>query len=149
MAKSSNRIRMPDSFRVIQPTLSKNTWIGSLQQYSAEPPLEPVRLDAQHCWLSPHWTSPQLRAASQADTKHADTKVRVVLPPPINPGRCMTGSRKGGNAESRSPGSPALSPDVQRSRAATGSAGGPQVPHDEDEPTVCAVGVEQLRGLER
>uniref|UniRef100_A0A8D3AM56 Uncharacterized protein n=1 Tax=Scophthalmus maximus TaxID=52904 RepID=A0A8D3AM56_SCOMX len=86
MAKSSNRIRMPDSFRVNQPTLSKKTWMGSLQQRTAEPALPlPATSGGQHCWPSAHWTSPQLRSAWQADTRHADRRVPVVahavLPP--------------------------------------------------------------------
>uniref|UniRef100_A0A7N6BCY1 Uncharacterized protein n=1 Tax=Anabas testudineus TaxID=64144 RepID=A0A7N6BCY1_ANATE len=59
MAKSSNRMRMPDSFRVNQPTLSKNMWMGSLQQPTVELALPfPVRLGGQHRWPSPHWPSP-------------------------------------------------------------------------------------------
>lgn len=78
---------MPDSFRVNQPTLSKNMWMGSLQQRTAGLALPfTVTMGGQHCCPSPHWTSPQLRRAWQAETKHADKRVPVVphdvLPPP-------------------------------------------------------------------
>lgn len=55
---------MPDSFRVNQPTLSKNAWMESWQQLTFELALVfPVTVGGQQCWLTPHWTSPQLWAA--------------------------------------------------------------------------------------
>uniref|UniRef100_A0A3Q1GTZ3 Uncharacterized protein n=1 Tax=Acanthochromis polyacanthus TaxID=80966 RepID=A0A3Q1GTZ3_9TELE len=67
MAKSSSRIRIPDSFRVNQPTLSKKMWMGSLQQ----------------------------RTAALAEMRHADKKVPVyvVLPPPGTRGVISGSSR--------------------------------------------------------
>uniref|UniRef100_A0A667Y3K9 Uncharacterized protein n=1 Tax=Myripristis murdjan TaxID=586833 RepID=A0A667Y3K9_9TELE len=63
MAKSSNRIKMPDSFRVTQPTLSMKMWMGSLQQRTAGLVLLfPLTMGGQHCWPSLHWTSPHCRA---------------------------------------------------------------------------------------
>lgn len=76
---------MPDSFRVNQPTLSKNAWIESWQQLTFELALPfPVTVGGQHCWLTPHWTSPQLWTAWQAEIRHADKNVpvyAVLLPP--------------------------------------------------------------------
>uniref|UniRef100_A0A8C6KXS1 Uncharacterized protein n=1 Tax=Nothobranchius furzeri TaxID=105023 RepID=A0A8C6KXS1_NOTFU len=95
MAKSSSRIRMPDSFRVNQPTLSKKTWMGSLQQRTAEVALPlPETVGGQHCWPSTHWTSPQLCRAWQAEIKHPDRKV-LVVPPPSRRG-VISGSHEDG-----------------------------------------------------
>uniref|UniRef100_A0A3B5M9R9 Uncharacterized protein n=1 Tax=Xiphophorus couchianus TaxID=32473 RepID=A0A3B5M9R9_9TELE len=83
MAKSSSRIKMPDSFRVNQPTLSKKTWMGSLQQLSAEPELPfPGTGSRQHWWPSTHLTPPQLCRAWHAEMRQADKSLLVVLPPP-------------------------------------------------------------------
>ncbi|CAG6002087.1 unnamed protein product [Menidia menidia] len=92
MANSSSRIRMPDSLRVNQPTLSKKTWMGSLQQRTLELAFPEERVGGQHCWPSTHWSSPQLRRAWQAEIRHADKKVPVVLPPPSRRG-FMSGSQ--------------------------------------------------------
>uniref|UniRef100_A0A3P9N0R1 Uncharacterized protein n=1 Tax=Poecilia reticulata TaxID=8081 RepID=A0A3P9N0R1_POERE len=98
MAKSSSRIKMPDSFRVNQPTLSKKTWMGSLQQLSAEPELPfPGTGSRQHWWPSTHLTPPQLCRAWHAEMRQADKSLLVVLPPPRRRGfisaLCLTFAR--------------------------------------------------------
>uniref|UniRef100_A0A8C5FEG2 Uncharacterized protein n=1 Tax=Gadus morhua TaxID=8049 RepID=A0A8C5FEG2_GADMO len=93
MANSSSRIRIPDSLRVTQPTLSKKMWMGSLQQRTVVALAFPVP-GGQHCCPSPQWTSAQLRRAWHTETRHNDRKVPVAGPirSGVPPGRLLSSS---------------------------------------------------------
>uniref|UniRef100_A0A8C5WAS9 Uncharacterized protein n=1 Tax=Leptobrachium leishanense TaxID=445787 RepID=A0A8C5WAS9_9ANUR len=80
MAKSTSRMRSPDSLRTNQPTLSRKVWKGSWQQRISVWLTFPK---TQQPSLSPHRRSPQLQPAWQprGSSQHSSTAVTSSEPP--------------------------------------------------------------------